>query len=76
MSLSPPKIYYRKSHAPCLDCPDRHVGCHAECERYANYKAARDAEREAAHRAYMAENEAEDYAARRAERIKERKRKK
>ena len=20
--------------APCLDCPDRHVGCHSECQKY------------------------------------------
>lgn len=23
---------------PCLDCPDRTVGCHATCEKYKKYK--------------------------------------
>lgn len=32
---------------PCRDCVDRKVGCHAECERYAAYKAELRAEREA-----------------------------
>ena len=24
--------------APCKDCPDRHLHCHSECEKYAEYK--------------------------------------
>ena len=24
--------------SPCLDCPDRHLGCHDHCERYQAYK--------------------------------------
>ena len=24
----------------CIDCKDRHVGCHAECEKYKNAQAA------------------------------------
>lgn len=24
--------------APCKDCNDRHVGCHAECQKYKDYK--------------------------------------
>ena len=24
---------------PCKDCPDRHVLCHSNCEKYADYKA-------------------------------------
>ena len=27
-----------KIHAPCRDCPDRALGCHSKCERYAEYK--------------------------------------
>ena len=26
--------------APCKDCPDRAVGCHGTCEKYAEYKEA------------------------------------
>lgn len=25
--------------APCKDCPDRHIGCHSECEKYLSFKA-------------------------------------
>lgn len=24
--------------SPCKDCPDRHMGCHSECEGYKNYE--------------------------------------
>lgn len=24
--------------APCMDCQDRHQLCHADCERYAEYR--------------------------------------
>ena len=23
---------------PCLNCPDRHTGCHSSCEKYLAYK--------------------------------------
>lgn len=29
--------------APCKDCPDRVVGCHATCERYIAYDEQRKA---------------------------------
>ena len=29
-----------KTPVPCKDCPDRRVGCHAECEKYREYDAA------------------------------------
>lgn len=29
-------------NAPCKDCPDRFVGCHSGCERYASFKAQND----------------------------------
>lgn len=24
--------------SPCLDCNNRHVGCHGECDKYLSYK--------------------------------------
>lgn len=27
-----------KIESPCLDCTDRHVGCHSECDKYLSYK--------------------------------------
>lgn len=29
--------------APCKDCPDRHPGCHGQCEAYKAFRAQRDA---------------------------------
>lgn len=29
-----------KIKSPCLDCKDREAGCHAKCERYADWKVA------------------------------------
>lgn len=27
----------------CYKCPDRHMGCHSDCEQYAEWKAERQA---------------------------------
>ena len=27
---------------PCYNCPDREMGCHGRCERYAEYRAQMD----------------------------------
>lgn len=35
--------------SPCKDCVDRHIGCHARCERYATYKAKNAQIKEARH---------------------------
>nr|DAZ60318.1 MAG TPA: hypothetical protein [Caudoviricetes sp.] len=32
--------------APCKDCSERFVGCHASCPRYAEFKAGCEARRE------------------------------
>lgn len=32
--------------APCKDCVERHVGCHASCPRYAEFKAGCNARRQ------------------------------
>ena len=31
-----------KPLAPCMDCSDRHIGCHGICDRYKAYTEARD----------------------------------
>ena len=33
--------------SPCKECQDRAVGCHAKCERYADFKAESERERKA-----------------------------
>ena len=27
--------------APCLDCPDRHDGCHGKCKKYQAFRNSR-----------------------------------
>jgi len=46
-SRTTPKIYTPKKilkQFQCKDCTDRHVGCHAECEKY---KAVKEQQNEA-----------------------------
>lgn len=33
-----------RTKSPCHDCDDRKPGCHAECEKYAEYKETHKAE--------------------------------
>lgn len=33
--------------APCKGCQERYLGCHANCEKYKEFKAETDAERDA-----------------------------
>lgn len=32
--------------APCHRCPERYIGCHADCERYHRFLVLREEERE------------------------------
>ena len=36
--------------APCLNCPDRTIVCHSNCELYINYKKENDKIREEKHK--------------------------
>lgn len=36
--------------APCKDCPDRHIKCHASCEKYKKYCDLNKAESEKAYK--------------------------
>lgn len=31
-----------KKDNPCKDCPDRHIGCHSDCERYLAWRKVYD----------------------------------
>ena len=53
---------YKGPNAPCKDCPDRHSGCHAECDKYQEYakymeneRKERDKARQIAEERYFAE---------------------
>lgn len=39
-------LFFGYNNSPCKDCPDRHVGCHGECERYQEFNRSREAYRE------------------------------
>lgn len=39
--------------SPCMDCPDRVVGCHGRCERYKAFQAEREKEYARRHDQYV-----------------------
>lgn len=41
---------------PCRDCQDRHVGCHANCERHLDWQRRKDAEKEKLKQANLSED--------------------
>ena len=34
MQSVPLSIYHHRTEVPCLNCPDRFIGCHSTCEKY------------------------------------------
>lgn len=32
-----------KPQSPCLECEEREIGCHAQCEKYAEYRSGLEA---------------------------------
>ena len=50
-----------KLHSPCFDCQSRAVGCHAKCEKYAEYAKAQREATIAAYEAAKKENFAFSY---------------
>lgn len=55
-------------NAPCKDCPQRILGCHDRCERYAQYRRAREEARERA----LARHELDNYERQRFDQIRRR----
>ena len=47
--------------SPCLDCIDRDVGCHSDCERYKVWKTSFEAEKIKLRQQEKLENIATDY---------------
>lgn len=37
------------ANAPCKNCPDRHVGCHGQCEKYQQFRVAQTEDNEHRH---------------------------
>ena len=52
-----------KANAPCRDCSDRTVGCHATCEKYAKYKKDMDKLRHELRKKMNEERATESYVA-------------
>lgn len=46
-------------YSPCMGCEERKVGCHATCEKYADFCELRDIEKEARMRKSSRENSAD-----------------
>ena len=42
------------ANAPCKDCPDRHIGCHSECDKFADYTIRQEQSRATARRRSIA----------------------
>ena len=36
--------------SPCKDCKERHLGCHAGCKKYAEFKAKAEKNKDAYHK--------------------------
>ena len=51
---------------PCYNCPDRHIGCHAQCERYKAYTAEYQKQK----RQQEGDREFRDYTRERCERMR------
>ncbi len=60
----------------CYKCPDRHIGCHSDCEQYAEWKAERQALAEQEKERAAGEKEVANYILQSKERHKRRKGKK
>jgi hypothetical protein len=48
-------LVYARPNAPCKDCKERHVGCHAECERYKEFAEENRRRHDEACKAYVIE---------------------
>lgn len=64
----------RLLHNPCKNCEDRHVGCHAECEKYRKAKEETEAARGREKLSREADGYYADYAKETLRRMKNRRR--
>lgn len=55
------KIYGNSVHSPCKDCPDRHIGCHSECDKYKEFEKALFEEKSIRYKANNAEKRATNH---------------
>ena len=61
MPTTPRAWMYKKTIAPCKDCPERQVGCHSKCRKYADWSEQMKKNRIEITNTYRADREVEDY---------------
>lgn len=47
--------------SPCMDCPDRAVGCHGRCEQYKAFRAEKEKEYAFRHEQYVIDMPTADF---------------
>ena len=60
----------------CRDCTERHINCHATCERYKAEKAVHEAKHEAEYREKLKQRDVNSYILGSIQKLKDRKRSK
>lgn len=61
MYNAPRPHIHRKIASPCYNCTDRCVGCHSECQRFADFRATLETEKQAAKDASVEQCRAQEY---------------
>lgn len=64
MASNVPRVHIRPrkyTETPCMDCPDRVVGCHGSCEKYKKFKDEGLKDWKKRKRAYEKEYDVESY---------------
>ncbi len=67
------KIVYPNLKTPCMDCTDRHIACHSECDKYKEFKENNEQIKKDIRQKADIQNRLDDYEKQRAKRISERK---
>ena len=70
MYNAPRPYIHKKVYPPCYNCTDRRVGCHSECQRFTDFRATLETEKQAAIDANEGQCRAQDYEVRTTKRKK------
>lgn len=63
---NPPRsCFHRDIKPPCYDCKERSAGCHSRCEKFSEYRAMLDNEKNAARNACVSDHKVSEYEYRR-----------
>lgn len=61
MYNAPRSHIHRPVKTPCYDCKERSVGCHSRCEKFSEYRARLDDEKNAAFNAVADDHKVAEY---------------